>query len=641
MPVTDPNYENFSYQNLLDRAVSPINRLGDGQLAIAQQNNQRNFDLLAQQRASDLAQQRESFRMGAEQRNRISELQTAEQLREKGNQAELDRQAKQQADQAVAGIQQTHPEFTRKPGESDAAVLARAQDVGHQDIYKNLTDAVDKGATLKGQLSGQIDEVGKAIPTDYNAIGKAVSIDPIFQTSGNQLDPAIIKGLRDGTLRDKDGKPMDVTDVIADLRSGRLSGKIQGWVTGTNPNDLANTLAQKVQDLNAQQQAANQQRVIYKLNSTEKAMGDRLTANNELQNNIIKSLPSSYQAKAFSYINQSGTPANAPTASVNGRGLVNNLAGANPPPPPGASSSTPPAPVTDQGNSALPPEMKNPIIAGLVSHAVPDYLDQSPTGILDLARKNYQDTAESAKQQLDALGATIGANGKAVINPTAQFPSPLSLSGDFPPPLSMTTERRLSPAEISKKEKAANALIEHWKFATQAKATLDGKLPMYGGQVGGGSPPLPADPAPAAIPPINFQQPAPANVGQPTETNSPAAQAPLGQQGTGASKGQIDPSQMFAAQSLLKQRLGTSDPTILNEVKSRAQQMGLDVQALAHGVVQGDPHAIATSKGIIAQIQGGNQGQLPITPDLSSGFGTPPASDPTDFGSPPMTSFAQ
>lgn len=629
MAVVDPNYENFNFQALLNNSVSPINRLGEGQLAIAQQNDQRNFQLMAQQRQAELEQQRQLAVLGVGQRNRLAEINASEQARVAGNSAEAKRQLKSAADNAVAVIRQTHPDYKDNPNDPDEVRLAKAQDVGHQDIYKNLTDAVDKGATLKGQLNGQIDEVGKAIPPDWNAIGQKVAIDPTFQQSGTRLDPAIVKGLSDGTLRDSKGKPMDVRDVIADLRAGRLSGTIQGWATGTNPNTLADTLAQKVQAANDAMQQANQQRILYRLNTTEKAMSDRLTANNELQSNIIKSLPASYQSKAFNYINQSGTPPNTAPTSLNGAGLLGTLAGSGaggggaPPTPTAAGTGTQTA-LTDQGNYAINPKMQNPIIKGLVANNVPDWANQDPSRVMDISAQRYQDTIDSANAGLKRLGATIGADGKVLINPIS--PDTFAMfAGSDPGMVPPYLTKHLSPNEVSKRQKEAQEIADHYQFAGKALATLSGQLPMYGGMAGGGSPTLPPT-APAsqtntALP----SSPLPGLGGagyQPSGQGAPA-QAPLGQQGNGAS---VDPMQIRAGQNRIAQVLGTSDPAILQAAIQRAKQLGIDVQALGQGVGQGDPHAIATAKGIIADIQGNNNGQLGIAPNLGAGQASQPVS---------------
>lgn len=67
-PVRDPVFENFNFARLLDQAGQPLRDLSAGRLAITQLQGQRAFDLLSQQKASDLAKGRDLARLTEEER---------------------------------------------------------------------------------------------------------------------------------------------------------------------------------------------------------------------------------------------------------------------------------------------------------------------------------------------------------------------------------------------------------------------------------------------------------------------------------------------------------------------------------------------------------------------------------------------
>lgn len=177
-PVRDPNFESFNFSQLLDRATQPLATLGQGQLAIASQNNQRAFE----------AQQLDR-RMTAEQRNRLAELSAGADIRE----SERQRLRGETADQAIAIAKQRHPNWNPPAGSIEDKIAA-AQQLNDEDTLEGVRAAAKYPQLQKQEENAVLQKYGAVIdqynPKDPNyatltkLVNEQLSHDPTL-TTGN------------------------------------------------------------------------------------------------------------------------------------------------------------------------------------------------------------------------------------------------------------------------------------------------------------------------------------------------------------------------------------------------------------------------------------------------------------------------
>lgn len=571
MAVTDPTYENFNYQGLLDRAASPLQTLGQGQLAIAQQENARRFEALQEQRRSE-----------SQQRNRLAEISATEAAGEKGEAARLALSQKAQRKQAVAVAQQIDPNFKDNAGDSDETATARANAVQHQQTLKAFRDTVDDRDKALEEYNGLIDKLGLPKSIDQTRLNSSVAQDPIFV---NRLTPEQKNALLSGKV--------SVDDLIDSLRTGKVLGGLEGVLTGINPRDLANDLATKAQSVRQNLQQEQQQIISAKLGAQGQQLQSRFNTSNETASKLLGALPPYMLGDAMKYSTQKGGPLPGGASQTNPDGTLKVL---NP------VGYQPPAAPTPQ----LPPT------AGSAADPVLQHVDfKSAVNLFQGADAR----AKGAQANVDNLASQIMGGDNLPVDQREQ------LAKDY----------QKAKTELAKATTDRAAALKHGNSVyhlntTNAVPNFNFSIGNYPGGSNYGGPTNFPPPAGASLPNFgngygNQIQVSPAANAQPFNFNQPN-QAP--QQGAPASAQQQDPMQLRSIQNKISQAFGTSDPSILQTVKQKAESMGINVNALIQGVVQNDPHAIATAQGLGQQIQGGGQnpvsaGQLP--PDnLPSGL---------------------
>lgn len=570
MAVTDPTYENFNYQGLLDRAASPLQTLGQGQLAIAQQENARRFEALQEQRRSE-----------SQQRNRLAEISATEAAGERGEAARMALTQKAALEQKEAAAKQINPDFTPDTSSSINERIAKADRVSYNKTVSNLKASADNVNMLWGQARGLVDAQGRAKPVDPVRVNNAIIQDPALV---KVLDSRDIQKLKDGMT------PEQLASTFTFNSNKQL--------LLASAQDARNKLAQETAQMNASA-----------LGLTLQELNSRASAAAETHGRVAQSLPPDLQSEILAYTTKMGYQL---PSSANPNGLVPSLSN-----PAGAAAKTPqsqlPPDVNEQGLAALPDQMQNPEFKSVVAQMIPDYLHYDPSHLIPDAITKAQDGLDAAKTQLRLLGATPGASGKTIIDPTYTDYGASGIGSSMPGLMAHGAKRFLSPVDITKRQKMADEANQHAISFSNALNLLKNKLPQQP-LPGLGSPtpiqPIPPPPA-SSIPlpntPGGFQYNTNSVNGQPSASNQPS--------------GQQDPMQLRSSLNQIGQRLGTSDPNVLQQAIQKVQQMGIDVKALGQGIGNNDPNAIATAKSIIQQIQGGGQnpvsaGQLP--PDMAS-----------------------
>ncbi len=584
MPVVDPNYENFSYQGLLDRATQPLQTLGQGQLAIAQQENQRRFQLMAAQRESDMAQQRELARMGAEQRNRIAEIGASEQSREREQQATVALNQREARKQAVATAQQINPDFKDNPNDSDEAATAKANAVQHQKTLQAFKDTVDSRDKALSDYNALIDKMGLPKTIDQNRLNALVAQDPIFV---NRLSPEQKSALQNGTI--------SIDQLIDSLRSGKISATLTALnpLGGVNPRDLASDLATKAQTVRQNLQQEQQQIIGAKLGASGQQLQSRFNTQNEMASKLMTALPAYMFGDAMKYSTQNGGPVPSAASQTNPDGTLKIL---NP-------GTTAPA-GSPTAASGLPPSMSATPAPPAGTPPISDFRYL-------VHRKGYQDTTDKL-HDLNAEKSQMDQDFQAGGQTLPPAASGLSASYGHPIGPSFVPFDQDTGAMAAKRYSGIIKQIEQVSKERDTHYNALRDIAQKSKQFQPATPVQPPAPAPTPNPMPPAPQPAggygvPGLFGPMPGSNTPQTNAPSAMN---TPNGQTDPMAYRAAQNRIQQLLGTGDPQVLQAAKQRGQQMGIDVNALIQGVAQNDPHAIATARGLVQDVTGGNNGQI-------------------------------
>lgn len=637
MAVQDPNYENFNYQGLLNQAISPLNTLGQGRLALTQEQGNKMFQVAAQQKQFELETQRDALQSAAQARNRIAEIQAQSTATANLNKAEREEALEMQKQSAIATAKQINPSFAARDGETSQETIARAGKVAEDQTVSSIRTAVSERNSANADYLSEIKAAGlpPTIPQSQldQLVGGRLANDPDFIRS---LSATAKQQLADGTI--------SPNQLVQSLVSGRLVGGVEGVLTGFNPNKTAADLAAKAQQY--------RQSIIDNLHQTNlQALGvkgqmlqNRMAASNEIINKGIGAIPAYRLGEIQQDINEGKSAGGLYDMTQPGKNPDGtfDLTGQHAPDPQKAAANKAAAdkaaadkatadaakddPRTGLGTQALgslPPQLANPAFEQAVRSVLPNYTSMAPQNIIPAAIAAHTKTVNSIQANLDRLGASISPSGQAIINPVVEprlsgpgiFLSPYGAgaAGTSAGAPTQMPSAYLSPKDIQRRQDEANALIGHYHdssnalrilqstpiIAPQTAPTGSQALPPFRG-AGTPSSPQPLDSPMRSTPIPQFNQPTP--------PSAPGGVPP--QAGNGAQ----NPFQVQQIQSKINQAFGSSNPDVLAQTKQVAHQMGLDdsaVQRLIQGVLQDDPQSVQFARSLTAKVTGGNGFSLP------------------------------
>lgn len=577
-PVRDPNYDNFNYGQLLNQAGEPLRELGQGRLALAQQQGQRTFDLMAKQKASDLAGQREQQR-----------LQTEASLTEMARQ----RLRNENAATVFAQAKTANPDFKPDPSASLEENVASAQAATGQATLKNYKNVVQKRQQAESDYMDMFNKMAQQQPVDEGLIARKLAQDPDLTL---KLTAAQKTSLASGTV-----SPSELINGLAG--NGRLVAGLEGAATGVNPRDLATTLAQKYQDIKTGQQQIQQQ--VQGLRTT--AAGRLLESNRDAllnEEQVLRAqIPGFTPGLSDAFISaQTPGGSNLPPSAATGPGGTHPLSAFGITAPTTAPAGAPPAP----SDPTTPPIVVPP---GTPQAQDPNFYSSQ----IELnAHRNAAQTADSEIQSAMTQKQNL-LNSLQPGATTAEFGNGMPGSengGDFGSLQRPYTNKE--KLEFSKNLLAVNKQIEGLQKTKQTHIDAISAL------------------TPATVPPqtppanINLQQP-------PVAAQAP--QSPPAPSGTPAGPqqpGQIDQAQL-AARNRMFSVIGTSDPQALQKLGQFATtRLGMsqqDISQLLVAATNGNPTATARVKQIVSQAsqqpdqssqpapaaQDGSMGSLPPT----------------------------
>jgi hypothetical protein len=582
-PVRDPNFEGFNYSALLDKATSPIDRLGSGQLAIAQQQGQRMFELAS-----------ERARQSGEARNRIAEIQAESASREQLAKNEALRQKNELAQQKFATAKQIDPNFKPDPDKNLDENMAAADRVREDQAVSAYKSGIDAQTQINKEYEDKLKAAGlppRINPTELeNIVGQKLANDPDFIRS---VSPQQRQQLADGTIT--------ASQLINSMVGGRFTGWATGLGTGFNPNQTAQNLAQKAQQYRQDVVTAYHQSNLNALGFEGQQALSKYNQQNEINQKLLASLPPYRLNEVMQYRGQSGQtggalPSLAPQTNPDGTlKFLNPGAGTPPPTSPGTTTPAIPPPATAPPGTAPeldPAEYRRK--ADLIANST----------LLRREQQNLQDKQQEADDIRKMLTTgQISSSG-------------LQMGNAIQPP------RNLNPQEG---EQYATRLLQLKKEIEQSqKKVFDLNNSSRALQ--------PAPPAPTG-PAYNWN---PAPMANPFSTPGQSQPAPPTGQPQ-ASNGQVDPMQYRAAQNQVAQTFGTSDPQVFQAAKNYAKSnLGMDdgtIQNLVQMAVKGDPNSIQTIKSIISKVQNSN-GAIASTPPQMQ-----PAGQPVSYA-PQQSAFA-
>ena len=597
-PVRDPNFENWNYAANLDRAVQPLQTLGQGRLAIAQQQGQRMFEMASQRQTAALQAQ-----------NRISELQAEEAQKEKYSASETARLKQELLNKTEASAKQANPNYTgRDPNKTDDENIATAQNAIDQKTAEGAKKLIDAQNVAKGQAMGLIDEYGKPVKIDDAQLGSLVANDPQFV---NRLNAAQKQALSDGS--------MPVSKLIDSLSGGKIASGFEGLLTGVNPRSLRSDLASAAQT--ARQTLMERQRQIVgaKLGLSQQELQSRANTYNELFPKVVANLPPHMIADVMDYASKTSAPLGVtpPTAPgnpslYNKDGTLKSIAGDKDNPPSAANPIATPGQY--QPGAAGPPATATP---GTPPALDPETWRQQGDLLAAVTKlKSAQSAIESKQQEADTIRHALVTG----VDPSSVAPDWMA-SSSAPPGMApfgsafQPFEKKLTPQQgetLADRLLQLNKEIEgHKKDA--AKFEPDAQRLQMLIQSKTAPPPVPSQ---GQFSPQGDRYNSPANIVPQGQQSSVTPWQPPQQQITQPGQPQannVDPMQVRAVQNKIAQAFGTSDPNQLNAIKQYAHSTGLDDNAVAQmiqGVVQDNPQAIQMARSLASKVQQQNQGQL-------------------------------
>lgn len=551
MAVQDPTYDRFDYQSLLDRAVSPVDRLGQGQLSIAQQNGQRMFEMAKMQRENELYVGRNASELAERQRlEQLSRLQ----IKNEGAQA------------TFAAVKERHPEWKPDPDKSVDENLASANKLNEDDQFEGFKPIADSAKQAQADHIALLTKAGAYQPPTQSEINQRVLNDPAL-----------------ASLLSKNSRGQQIADMLTKGASIADIEKVASnyW----NSKDDRALILGAMQKASTDISTLKQQNALQVAGAQGQLSANRVNTTNELLNNMIAKASPQLQARMAQYVGQSPAPATAP--ALNPSGLRTDLL-----PPPSADTTQPPAP----GETAVPPgtaPSDNPNLymhQDLLKGALETY-QQKQVELNDI------DTRRNAGGQLQALPS--GEAGYAVLNPRF-VPFSNSEKAD------LAKQRLKALKDISK---ASDDIDTHTKALQQIDPNFGAPRPGTGM---GNLHMSPADQIPAT--PNGALPPAPGAIAQPGSAApaQPAIPGPNGVQlspmhvqagfNTASRLFGVDQPTLVAAHNYATSRLGMSEQQVSQLVTAAAEGDPVSTQKVK-SIIAAATQSGATTNGQSAPFQ--------------------------------------
>lgn len=549
MAVQDPVYDQFNYQGLLDRAVAPVDRLGQGELSIAQQQGQRMFELAKMQRENDLYVGRNSSELA--ERQRLEQLNRL-QIKNEGAQA------------VFAAVKDRHPNWKPDPKKSVDENLASANRLNEDDQFEGFKPIADSAK--------------KAQQDHIDLLTKAGAYQPPSQSEINQRvlnDPAL------ASLLSKNSRGQQIADL---LTKGATISDIEKVASNYwNSKDDRALILGAMQKASTDLSTLKQQNALQVAGAQGQLSANRVNSTNELLQNMIAKASPQLQARMAAYVGQ--PPAPPATPALNPSGLSTDLL------PPGGET---PAATTPPANPG----------------AKPGGADDSILQIVDMqnAQNLYEDAdarVKASSGQLDLLSGKIVAGKGLPANERADLSKQYLAAKKDNEKAKQDLQDALTRAQSVYHNNVNSNANFFSKVGYNPIGTNTVPLNPNGMNNGFSGPgqPAPVQPTLTLPPGARTIQDI---VGQPSATAPSQPTAP----GTipGPNGAQLSPMHVQSGFNAASRLFGVDQPTLVAAHNYATSRLGMSEQQVAQLVTaaaQGDPQATQKVKGIIAASSGG------------------------------------